>query len=161
MRSPRLVVVAGVLGALALAACGSGGSYSSGSPAKTPVSASPMATTTSSAVTTGHTALGDVLVDANGRSLYGLTKDANAMSTCTGACATAWPPLTVSSSTLPAGLDAKLFSVIARPDGTHQLEAGKWPLYRFSGDAAPGDTNGQGSGGVWFVVTPTGALHKS
>jgi predicted lipoprotein with Yx(FWY)xxD motif len=50
---------------------------------------------------------------------------------------------------------------VTRPDGTYQLKAGKWPLYRFSGDGAPGDVNGQGFGGVWFVVTPTGGLLKS
>ena len=69
-------------------------------------------------------------------------------------------PLTVDGTILPAKLDATIFSVVSRPEGSHQLTAGKWPLYRFSGDAAPGDTNGQGSGGVWFVVTPNGTLHK-
>ena len=48
-----------------------------------------------------------------------------------------------------------------RPDGTHQLKAGKWPLYRFAGDSEPGDTNGQGSGGVWFVVDGLGGLIKN
>jgi len=37
---------------------------------------------------------------------------------------------------------------------------GKWPLYRFAGDAAPGDTNGQGSGGSWFVIGTNGKLIK-
>jgi len=32
------------------------------------------------------------------------------------------------------------------------------PLYLFSGDQQPGDTNGQGVGGVWFAVTPDGGL---
>ena len=40
------------------------------------------------------------------------------------------------------------------------LKAGAWPLYRFAGDAAPGDTNGQGSGGVWFVVGPTASSSR-
>ena len=31
-----------------------------------------------------------------------------------------------------------------------------WPLYYFHEDAAAGDTNGQGLGGVWFLVSPTG-----
>jgi predicted lipoprotein with Yx(FWY)xxD motif len=159
MRFPRLVAL-GAFGAIALAACGSGGSYSSSSSTPKSVSAAPIASASSAAAATGHSSLGDVLVDAKGMTLYGLTKDINGMPTCVGACANAWPPLTVNGSTIPAGLDAKTFSVVARPDGTHQLEAGKWPLYRFAGDAAPGDTNGQGSAG-FFVVTPTGALHKS
>ena len=41
-----------------------------------------------------------------------------------------------------------------------QLKMGKWPLYTFSGDAAPGDVNGQGSGGSWFVVGQDGKLIK-
>jgi predicted lipoprotein with Yx(FWY)xxD motif len=111
-------------------------------------------------VTTGKTSLGDVLVDADGHTLYGLTKDVNGTSTCVDGCATAWPPLTVEGNAVPAGLDTKLYSVIKRADGSWQLKAGKWPLYRFSGDEKAGDINGQGSGQAWFAVAPDGTLHK-
>ena len=50
--------------------------------------------------------------------------------------------------------------MIERSDGSTQLAIGEWPLYRFSGDAAPGDINGQGSGEVWFVANPEGWLYK-
>jgi predicted lipoprotein with Yx(FWY)xxD motif len=153
MRFPHLVAVT-ALGAIALAACGSGGSYGSASASPTAI-----ATPGNVLVHTGDTSLGKVLVDANGRTLYGLMNDKQGSPTCVDACASAWPPLTVAGTTLPAHLDATIFSVVSRPDGSHQLEAGTWPLYRFSGDAAPGDTNGQGSGG-FFVVTPNGTLHK-
>ena len=106
----------------------------------------------------GDTGLGTVLVDAEGLTLYGLTDDTGGVPTCDGACAEAWPPLTVDGPDLPAGLDPGLYSVVERSDGTFQLEAGEWPLYRFAGDAAPGDTNGQGSGGVLFAVAPDGSL---
>ncbi len=159
MRSTRLVAAA-AFGAIALSACGAGGSYSSSSPSPKPVAAT-HAAPAGVPVKTGSTSLGQVLVDQSGRTLYGLTQDANGMPTCVGACADAWPPLTVNGASLPAGLDPKLFSVTSRPDGSYQLKAGSWPLYRFSGDSAAGDTNGQGSGGVWFVVTPGGTLHKS
>ncbi len=166
MRFPP-VIAAAALGAVALAACGSGGAYSSSSGSTKPTSASASTSSTSAAlsgttlpVRTGDTSLGKVLVDANGLTLYAFTQDSNGTSTCVDTCASTWPPLTVDSTGLPMGLDAKVFSVVARPDGSQQLKAGKWPLYRFSGDAAPGDTNGQGSGG-FFVVTPTGMLHKS
>ena len=159
MRFPHFAALAAV-GAIALAACGSGGgSYSSSAPTKS-VAAAPIASASNVSVKTAMTSLGSVLVDQNGKTLYGFTSDANGTPTCAGACASAWPPLTVSSATVPAGLDTKVFSVVSRSDGTHQLKAGKWPLYRFSGDAAPGDTNGQASEG-FFVVNPTGALHKS
>ena len=105
--------------------------------------------------------LGDIMVDESGMTLYGFTKDADGSPTCQGACADAWPPSLVDSAELPAGLDPAVFTVVERPDGRFQLKAGKWPLYRFAGDAAPGDTNGQGSGGVWFVVDPAGGLRKN
>ena len=47
---------------------------------------------------------------------------------------------------------------MTRSDGSAQLAAGIWPLYRFAGDAAPGDVNGQGSGDVWFAASPEGKL---
>ena len=83
------------------------------------------------------------------------------MSSCTGACANTWPPALVTGAVKVDGnLSGGLFSVITRPDGTKQLEAGKWPLYTFSGDSGPGDTNGQGSGGSWFVVGTQATLVK-
>ncbi len=161
MRFPRYIGIAAV-GAIALAACGSGGGNSAGSYGSSAATSPPAAVAQSAtgAVHTGETALGQVLVDANGLTLYGRTSDVNGMSSCNGACATAWPPVTVASATLPARYDAKVFSVVTRADGSHQLRAGKWPLYRYAGDAKAGDTNGQGSGGVWFVVQPSGALRK-
>ena len=95
-----------------------------------------------------------------GMTLYAFTKDADGTPTCNDKCAEAWPPVIVDSAELPAGLDANIFSVVDRADGSHQLKAGKWPLYHFAGDAAPGDVNGQGSGGVWFVLDPAAKLIK-
>jgi predicted lipoprotein with Yx(FWY)xxD motif len=145
--------------ALALAACGGG--YGSDEPSTADdgrdAAAAPEAAA-DAPVGQGDTGLGAVLVDAEGLTLYGLTDDTDGVSTCDGACAEAWPPLTVDGPDLPAGLDSDLFSVVERSDGTFQLKAAAWPLYRFAGDAAPGDTNGQGSGGVWFAVAPDGSL---
>ena len=101
------------------------------------------------------------MVDDAGLTLYGFTNDGNGLPTCEGACAGAWPPLLVDGPELPDGLEAAILSVVERGDGSHQLEAGKWPLYRFAGDANPGETNGQGSGDVWFVVNPLGGLVKN
>jgi predicted lipoprotein with Yx(FWY)xxD motif len=146
--------------ALALAACGGGYGSDDSSPAANgpDAAAAPEAAANPAPVGEAETDLGTVHVDAKGLTLYGLTDDTDGTSTCDGACAEAWPPLTVDGSDLPAGLDRDLYSVIERSDGTFQLEAGPWPLYRFAGDAEPGDTNGQGSGGVWFAVAPDGSL---
>lgn len=111
-------------------------------------------------VQTGETTLGEVLTDAEGFTLYGFTNDTDGVPTCDDGCAETWPAATVESAELPAGLDPGVFSVVDRSDGTFQLAAGTWPLYRFAGDEAAGDTNGQGSGGVWFVVTPDGQLQQ-
>ena len=78
-----------------------------------------------------------MFVDADGMTLYGFTKDEDGTPTCEGACADAWPPVIVESDELPAGLNPDVFSVVERPDGTHQLKAGKWPLYRFAATASP------------------------
>lgn len=109
-------------------------------------------------VQVGDTDLGEVLTDSEGLTLYGLTDDTDGQSTCDGDCANAWPPLLVDSAELPDGLDPAVFSVTERNDGTFQLVAGQQPLYTFSGDSAPGDTNGQGSGGIWFAASPSGEL---
>ena len=112
-------------------------------------------------VSVGSTGLGNVLVDRDGFTLYGFTNDTDGVPTCEGDCAGAWPPVVAESEELPEGLDPAVFSVVHRADDTHQLKAGKWPLYRFAGDANPGETNGQGSGDVWFVVDPAGGLIKN
>jgi predicted lipoprotein with Yx(FWY)xxD motif len=148
--------------ALALAACG-GGYDSDGSSAPADASdagAAPGAAADAAPVSEADTGLGTVLVDADGLTLYGLTDDTDGIPTCDGACTDAWPPLTVDGADLPAGLDPNLYRVVERSDGTFQIEAGEWPLYRFAGDADPGDTNGQGSGGVWFAAAPDGSLLK-
>lgn len=109
-------------------------------------------------VTTASTDLGEILVDADGFSLYGFTDDADGTPTCTDACAETWPPLFVDSEELPDGLDPSVFSVVEHPSGSFQLKAGDWPLYRYTPDTEPGDTTGQGVGGVWYVVDPQGEL---
>jgi predicted lipoprotein with Yx(FWY)xxD motif len=112
------------------------------------------------AVTVQMTSLGNVLVGENGMTLYGFTNDVDGEPTCVDGCADAWPAASVDSEELPAGLDAEVFSVVERADGTFQLKAGDWPLYYFSGDTAEGDVNGQGVGGIWFVVAEDGSLIK-
>jgi predicted lipoprotein with Yx(FWY)xxD motif len=157
MRTHHVVAGAVVaLGALTLAACG-GGSYGA-----TPKQAVPVTIAMSTAVKSGDTSLGKVLVAPSGLTLYSLTTDTMTNSSCNGACAQVWPPLLVAKGwTAGPGLDRSLFSTITRSDGSRQLVAGQWPLYTFSGDTRPGDVNGEGSGGVWFAAGVNGKLVKS
>lgn len=104
--------------------------------------------------------LGTYLTGAGGKTLYILTKDSANTSTCSGGCATNWPPLTVpagQTATAGAGIVGSL-GTLTRADGTTQVTHNGAPLYYFAGDSAAGDTNGQGSNGVWFVAPATSAV---
>ena len=108
-------------------------------------------------VAVADTPLGEVLVDADGRTLYGFMNDSAGTPTCTGGCAQTWPAATVDGAPqADAAIGQGVITTVDGPGGT-QLKAGDWPLYRFSGDSAPGDTNGHGVGGVWFAVAPDGS----
>jgi predicted lipoprotein with Yx(FWY)xxD motif len=108
----------------------------------------------------GSTRLGQVLVDAAGRTLYALKKDASGQSTCNGGCAATWPPLTIDAGNpVPGrGLDASLLGITPRANGAIQVTYNDWPLYAYAGDRRPGDTAGQGIGGVWYAVGANGKL---
>ena len=105
--------------------------------------------------------LGKLLVDSSGRTLYLFKKDAGG-STCVGACAAAWPPLRVHGRPLAGpGLSAAKLTTTARSDGAPQVRYNGHPLYRYTGDAKPGDTNGQrvtAFGAAWFAVSGAGQV---
>lgn len=101
------------------------------------------------------TDLGDFLTDAEGRTLYIFTPDAQGDPTCSGDCAANWPALTAEASA-GAGVDESLLGTAPGVDGATQVTYNGWPLYYFAGDPAAGDVNGQGVGGVWFVIGPDG-----
>lgn len=88
-----------------------------------------------------------LLTDASGRTLYTFDKDGGGKSACNGGCASVWPPLVAR----PADLKGDL-SVINRDDGSRQLSYKGKPLYLYSGDSKPGDTHGDGQGGVWHAL---------
>jgi predicted lipoprotein with Yx(FWY)xxD motif len=152
------------LATVALGACGAAShtaTTNSTNAAPTTVATAAPTAAPSSSLNVAHTSLGNILVDGQGRTLYALTSDTNGTPTCTGGCAGAWPPATVGDTVLAGpGISAST-TVVDAPGGGKMLKAGIWPLYRFAGDAAAGDTNGQGSGGVWFVVGADGKLIKA
>ncbi|MDQ1710003.1 MAG: hypothetical protein QOG49_1388 [Frankiaceae bacterium] len=102
--------------------------------------------------------LGDVVVDAQGFTLYRFDKDTTSppKSNCTGGCIGTWPPAASTGKPAATGVDAALVGTMKRDDGTEQITLGGSPLYRFAADAKAGDTNGQGVGGLWWAVTPSG-----
>jgi predicted lipoprotein with Yx(FWY)xxD motif len=106
--------------------------------------------------------LGKILVDSKGRTLYLFEKDTGTKSTCSGACAAAWPPLTTSGKPKAgAGANASMLGTTKRSDGTREVTYNGHPLYYYAGDQAAGDTNGQGLdqfGAEWYVLSPAG--HK-
>src|SRR5438067_1037058 len=91
------------------------------------------AATGSATVTTAQTSLGKILVDSKGMTLYVWDNDKTmGTSSCTGACATAWPPLMATASpTYGAGLTAAMFSTITRSDGTKQIAVNGKQLYHW------------------------------
>lgn len=96
--------------------------------------------------------LGNILTDSRGMTLYLFKPDKPNLSVCYGKCAEAWPPLTVKSGK-PTGesLSGNL-GTTTRKDGSKQVTYNGTPLYYFVKDKKPGDVNGQGLGGVWFVI---------
>lgn len=102
-----------------------------------------------------ETDLGQILVDGDGMTLYVFDNDSDGQSTCTGDCAGNWPPVP-DDVTAGDGVDDSLLGMTEREDGTAQATYDNQPLYYFAGDQAAGDTNGQGVGGIWWVVGPDG-----
>ena len=97
------------------------------------------------------------LVDGKGMTLYLFTKDSPGTSACSGNCAKSWPPLLTSGTPVAGtGVDASKFGTTTRADGTTQVTYNGWPLYYYAKDQQPGDTNGDGVGSVWYLITPSG-----
>ena len=142
---------------VALAACGGNDDGASGTAAPAAPETTAAQEASGATVAVASSRLGEILVDAEGRTLYAFTKDKGDQSACSGECATNWPALT-GTATAGTGAQASLLSTSMQPNGTSQVTYDGRPLYYFAGDAKPGDTNGQGVGDVWFVLTADGAL---
>ena len=123
------------------------------------LAAAAFAATNSSTISLRTTAVGKVLVAANGHTLYLFTADKGKKSTCYGQCAGYWPPLFAAKPTVGAGLKASLLGTTKRKDGKLQATYAGHPLYFFAQDKKAGQVNGQGFvhfGGSWWVVSAAG-----
>ncbi|MDW5598555.1 hypothetical protein VSS74_29610 [Conexibacter stalactiti] len=135
---------------------GSGGTDADG-----PMEA-PARPSTAAVVRTADGRLGTILVNGDGRTLYRFTADEGAVSSCAQTCAGKWPPLTTSGAPDAEGqARAALLGTSRRSDGLVGVTYDGHPVYRYGGDAAPGDIAGEGLsafGGRWYAVDPSGAL---
>ncbi len=110
-----------------------------------------------SVVSTGHTSLGTVLVNAKGLTLYLFEGDTSKHLGCNGTCLKAWFPVTGTGSASGSAKASEL-GTVKRSSGT-QVTYGGHPLYTFVGDTKSGQINGQGlklNGNLWYVVGPSG-----
>lgn len=156
--------------ALVVAACGGGGDDSASNESVRSKTTTTQAETTTTAAATTTTAAppaaaatvkttsatpGTILVDAAGKTLYAFANDQGTTSACTGGCASVWPALMATGTpTAGSGVDAGKLSAAS----TGQVVYNGHLLYTYANDSAPGDTNGQGLGGVWHVVAPSGDI---
>jgi len=110
--------------------------------------------------------LGTVLVNARGDTLYMFVPDHQKRVTCKGSCAAVWPPLKLKAGQKPtAGGSAKksLLGTDKDPSGGLVVTYAHWPLYTYAGDTKAGQARGQAlnlNGGLWYVLSPMGALIK-
>src|SRR5207302_6466808 len=124
-----------------LGACGGAAAPAASSPTRVPTATPSPTPSLTAVVKIGDTTLGKILVDTTkGFTLYTWAKDTDENSQCSDACATAWPPLVTTATTI-AGTGIKgTLGMSKRKDGAMQVTYNKHPLYFFSRDAAVGDT---------------------
>jgi predicted lipoprotein with Yx(FWY)xxD motif len=138
---------------VAVAAIGTSSGAARSSPA-------PSATRSAAKVELTSTKLGKVLADGSGRTLYLFEKDKGPKSTCFGACATAWPPVTTTGKpTALKGISASKLGTTSRGHGVKQVTYNGHPLYRFVKDTGPRQTHGEGLkafGAEWYALSAAG-----
>jgi predicted lipoprotein with Yx(FWY)xxD motif len=105
---------------------------------------------------------GTVLATTHGSPLYLLTADPSGGSSCTGACASQWPPLTASGKpTAGPGTNQSLLSRFKRADGSVQVLYAEHALYTHPGTTATAVAGTASDGGIWYLVSPSGKPIKT
>jgi len=169
-RLGRGIRVAVGCGAVALLAAACSSSPSTPSAAKKTTTTK--ATTATTAATVDVVKIGTatvngkpeaVLTDTAGLTLYYRKSDTPTTATCTASltlpngkpCTTVWPPLLLASGT-PGSSGTLSGSLTAVSDANgRQVQYNGHFLYTFASDTAPGQANGEGLQGEWYVATPS------
>ncbi|PPL03579.1 hypothetical protein [Parapedobacter indicus] len=97
---------------------------------------------------------GSILTDSVGQVLYVFSKDADGNSACAGNCLSLWPKYYSSHAASSEGIESDDIGTVVLADGSLQTTYKGWPLYYYANDEAPGDVQGDGVGGNWFVAKP-------
>lgn len=154
--------------AVLLSGCGGGTTTTPTAPATSapaetatsaPASSAP-ASTSAAELSVAESKAGQIVVGAQGLSVYYFTKNTkdSGNSVCTGACLTSWPPVTSTTATPTVnGVTGKV-GTIPTADGKMQVTINGMPIYYYSKDQTAGDITGQGVGGVWYLVSPSGEM---
>ncbi len=139
----------------AAVAAGAGGSTASSTANATAASARGVS------INTAKGPDGTYLTGAGGRAIYLWVADSGGRSSCSGACAKAWPPLTTTGKPIAGnGVQSSNLATIKRSDGSRQVTYKGHPLYYFIEDKRKGSIKGQGSdafGADWWLVSPSGS----
>lgn len=155
---------------LAIAGCGSSSDSSSGgvyggkggSAGETEAAKSPPGAESGAAVLTVATApkVGAILVNSDGFTVYDFHKDKGTVSSCYGACAGVWPPVTTQGAPqVGEGATASKLGTTKRKDGTVQVTYAGHPLYTYAADKKPGEANGHdfsSYGAQWYALKGNG-----
>jgi predicted lipoprotein with Yx(FWY)xxD motif len=158
---------------LAVAGCGSSSSSNSGKTESSGYPATSASTTSKSAaapaaagagtaIATEHTKLGTILTAGPKHlTVYLFAADTGSTSTCSGACAQVWPPVTTTGAPKAEGeAVAADLGTTTRSEGAKQVTYKGHPLYWYVSDSQAGETTGQGVqsfGAAWWVLAPSGS----
>jgi predicted lipoprotein with Yx(FWY)xxD motif len=147
VRTTSRLVAGAAVGLLAVTGCGSSGGSDDA------------ATSPAAVLATADSDLGEIVVDAEGRTVYVFDRDTagSGTSSCVDSCLANWPAVTADDDTPEVRGVSGEVGTIERDDGTRQVTLDGLPLYTHAADSDPGDVTGQGVQGGWWVVAPDGA----
>jgi predicted lipoprotein with Yx(FWY)xxD motif len=99
-----------------------------------------------------------ILTDSKGMTVYLYMPDgANKTTQVPAGLKQLWPAVTATgAATAGSGLDSSKLTLEPQADGTMQVAYNGHLLYTFQNDKAAGDANGQGLGGIWYVLGADG-----